>query len=286
MSKVAAIVFDQDVQEPLSQGLKLIGIDDLNSKEKPIVIKVGVFSPRTEQYTTVNVVNALANAFDKAQQIYVVESDSYGGPAEKRLEIWKKVYSGKIVPFNLSTDKDIREVEVADEKVQLSHVIFKPNVFISTHVPRRFQDAGISDLMNTGSILKNLLGLIPDKKKYRFHKKLPAALLDMYEAVGGIDLAVLDGTYTFLGVRRKKSKTQTNLLLIGRDAVSVEAVGAYLVGLDPMDNPVIKEAMKRGLGEGDLSKIKIIGNPIEDIRQKIIQSFTALFPKRTQKTKR
>mgnify|MGYP002395738507 CR=1 FL=1 len=285
MPRVAAIEFDESVQEPLIQGLKSIGIGDLNSEERTVAIKVGVFNTRTEQYTTVNMIDALVKAFDRAPEIYLVESDSYGGPAEKRLEIWNEVYGGKVVPFSLSKDKNTREVKVTDEKVQLSHVIFKPNVFISTHVPRRFQDVGINDLMNTGSVLKNLLGLIPDKKKYRFHKKLPTALIDMYEAIGGIDLAVLDGTYTFLGVKRKKSKTQTKILLIGRDAISVESVGAYLVGLDPMENPVIKEAMRRGLGEGDISKIEIFGSPIEPIRQNIIQSFRALFPKRVQKMK-
>ena len=133
--------------------------------------------------------------------------------------------------------------------------------------------------------MKNLLGLIPDRKKYRFHEKLPRALLDMYEAIGGIDLAVLDGAYTHLGVKRKRNRIQTNVLVIGRDAISVEAVGAYLVGIDPMEMPVIEESMDRGLGEGDLDKIEVLGSPVEGIREKIIQSFTELFPKKVQRMK-
>jgi len=127
-----------------------------------------------------------------------------------------------------------------------------------------------------GTILKNLLGLIPDKKKLRFHDKLPSALLDMYEAIGGIDLAMLDGTYTHLMVKKQKSKLKTNFVLVGRDAVSVDAVGAFIVGLDPLENPVIQGAMERGLGEGDLNRIEILGSPIEGIRQNIIQSFNDL----------
>ena len=284
-SKVVATRFEQNIQDHLSQGLGSIGIDDLNTRERAVVIKVGVFSAKTGINTTVDVIEALVTAFDKAPRIYLVESDSYGGSAESRLEIWNRVFNDRVVPFNLSIDKKTRKVKVAGEAVSFSHILFKPNVFISTHVPRRYQDAGNEDLMNMGSVLKNLLGLIPDLKKSRFHKKLPAALLDMYEAIGEIDLALLDSTHTFLGVKRKKDKIPTNLLLLGRDAVSVEAVGQHLVGLDPMTNPVIVEAMKRGLGEGDIHKIEILGNQLEDTRENIIQSFRALFPKRTQKAK-
>ncbi|MDH5779527.1 MAG: DUF362 domain-containing protein [Candidatus Bathyarchaeota archaeon] len=283
--KVVATRFEQNIQDHLSQGLRSIGIDDLNTRERSVVIKVGVFSAKTGINTTVNVIEALVTAFDKAPRIYLVESDSYGGPAESRLEIWNRVYDDRVIPFSLSSDKNTREVKIAGEQVSFSHILFKPNVFISTHVPRRYQDAGNEDLMNIGSVLKNLLGLIPDLKKSRFHKKLPTALLDMYEAIGGIDLALLDSTHTFLGVKKKKDKIQTNLLLIGRDAVSVEAVGQYLVGLDPMKNPVIVEAIKRGLGEGDIHKIEILGNQLEDTRENIIESFRALFQKRVQKEK-
>ncbi|MDH5733697.1 MAG: DUF362 domain-containing protein, partial [Candidatus Bathyarchaeota archaeon] len=283
--KVVATRFEQNDQDHLSHGLRSIGIGDLNTREISVVIKVGVFSAKTRINTTVNVIEALVTAFDKAPRIYLVESDSYGGSAESRLGIWNRVYDDRVIPFSLSSDKNTREAKIAGEQVSFSHILFKPNVFISTHVPRRYQDAGNEDLMNMGSVLKNLLGLIPDLKKSRFHKKLPTALLDMYEAIGGIDLALLDSTHTFLGVKRKKDKIQTNLLLIGRDAVSVEAVGQYLVGLDPMKNPVIVEAMKRGLGEGDIHKIEILGNQLEDSRENIIQSFRALFPKRVQKEK-
>jgi len=281
--KVVVIKFDKDAQRSFDQALKLIHIDDLNTKDRSVVVKVGVFSPKTGQYTTVDVIDALINIFDKAPKIYLVESNSYGGPAPKRLEIWNKVFNERVIPFSLSTDKNTREVKVVDEKAAFSNIVFKPNVFISTHVPRRYQDAGNNDMMNIGSILKNLLGLIPDRKKYRFHEKLPTALLDMYEAIGGIDLAVLDGTYTHLGVKRKRNRIQTNVLVIGRDAISVEAVGAYIVGFDPMEMPVIKEAVNRGLGEGDINKIEILGSSVEGLRQKTVRSFRELFPKKVQR---
>jgi len=277
MSKVVAVQFDKDIRPSFDQAIKLVDINDLNSKDRPVVVKVGVFSKSSGQHTTVEVINALSNAFSKASKVYLAESDNYSGLAEKRLQIWNKCYSDRVVPFNLSTDKNTREVKVADEKLQLSDIVFKPSVFVSTHVPRRIQGGAFGDFFtNKGSVLKNLLGLIPDSKKARFHEKLPKALLDMYEAIGGIDLAVLDGTYTFLGVEKRKKRIQTNMILIGRDAISVEAVGAHLVGLDPKQNPVIQEAVKRHLGEGDVDRIEMLGYSIESVRRDIIRSFREL----------
>jgi len=274
---------DKAVKQSFTQALKLIRIDDLNTREKPVVVKVGNFNPKAEICTTVSLVDAITNAFDRTPKIFLAESDSYNGEALKRLQIWNKVFNARVIPFSLSTDKNIREVKIADEKIPFSHILFKPNVFISTHVPRRYENAGIKDLMNMGSILKNLLGLIPDIKKDRFHEKLATALLDIYEAIGGIDLAVLDGTYTFLGVEKKRNRIQTNVFLVGRDAISVEAVGAYLVGFEPMEMPVIQEAINRGLGEGDINKIEVLGSSVENLRQKIIQSFREMFPRKIQR---
>lgn len=277
MSKVFAIEFGEGDLLSFDEAFRHIPIDDLNKRDRSVVVKVGVFSLSQGQYATVNVINALINSFNKAPKIFLVESDNYSGPAEKRLRVWNEVYSNRVVPFSLSADKNTREIDVAGEKVKFSRVVFQPNILVSTHIPRRHKDVGKFDsLINMGTILKNLLGLIPDRKKLRFHKKLPTALLDMYEAIGGIDLAVLDGTHTFLKVAKKKNKMRTNIVLIGRDAVSVEAVGAHLVGLDPRRNPVIQEAMERGLGEGNIDKIEILGSPIEHIKQNIIQSFRDL----------
>jgi len=118
--------------------------------------------------------------------------------------------------------------------------------------------------------LKNLLGLIPDRKKVRFHKKLAMTLLDAYEAIGGIDLAVIDATHIYSGPAAVKS-LNTNVLVVGRDAVAVETVGVTLVGLKPEKMPVIQEAVSRGLGERDINVIEFLGNSIKNIKERFRQ---------------
>ena len=261
MSKVAIVHLNNDAPAAFDHAIKLIGrIDDLNTPKRKVVIKVGVFNHKIRHHATLSVVDAIINGFNKAPQIFVTESDNYKGTGTERLQIWKTLYTERVVPFSLSEDTDTREVQIADEKIPFSHILFKPNVFVSVHTLRKF---------DKGSVLKNLLGLIPDRKKVRFHKKLEATLLDAYKAVGGIDLAIIDGTYAYKGSALGDEPTRADVLIIGKDAVAVETVGATIVGLEPKKMPVIQEAMKRGLGEGNIEKIEIRGNSVESIQERL-----------------
>jgi len=282
--KVAVVRFDEG-NSSLGEALKLIGgIEDLNSVSRPVVVKVGVFNHQAQNHTSVSVLEAIINSFNKAPRIYVAESDNYKGTGSERLQIWKQLFTDRVVPFNLSEDTDVKNVKVVDEQIGLSHLLFKPNVVVSTHILRTYE---------RGSILKNLLGLVPDARKARFHKKLEPALLDMYEAIGGIDLAVMDGTYLHHGIGSNphvgsegdKYRKAADVVLVGRDAVAVEAVGFEIAGLKPEKMPIIQEAVKRGLGVGDISKIEIIGASIEELKEEFaiaLKTFKKSRPKGPQ----
>jgi uncharacterized protein (DUF362 family) len=193
----------------------------------------------------------------------LAESDNYKGKGLDRLHIYKDLFSDRVVPFSLSEDTETRKVSIADESIEFSHILFDPHVMVSTHVLRKAE---------IGSVLKNFLGLIPDRKKARFHTKLVPALLDAYEAVGGIDLAVLDGTYAYLDPTNDEDEgIRTDMLIVGRDAVAVEVVGAKFCGLEPEEMPLIAEAVKRGLGEGDSKNITVLGDSLEIFTERIHQ---------------
>ena len=260
VSKVAIVKLNGDAQESFKRALKLIGkIDDLNTAEISVVVKVGVFSHKADNHTSVSVVNAIIKSFNKAPKIFLAESDNYQGKGSERLQIWRELFTERVIPFNLSDDTDTRKVKIANQEMNLSHILFKPNVFVNTHILRSFK---------RGSILKNLFGCVPTPKKAKFHKKeiFYPLLADIYEATGGIDLAVLDGTYFWRGAG--DVRVPMNTLLVSRDAVAVETVGATLAGLNPEKMPVIQEFVKRGLGEGNLEKIEIVGTSFESLKEK------------------
>lgn len=260
----------------LNQALDVLDcMSRLNKSSRDLIVKVGIYNPETGICTTVDTLNQIINSFDKVDKILISESDSSAGPGLERLEVWRDCYSDRAIPFNLSDDKDTKQSIIAGESVPLSHVFFEPNTFLSTHVLRRYKDSGLKDMMNMGTVVKNLLGLVPDRRKNRFHDKLPTALLDFYEAVGGIDLSVLDATNVFLGKKNKEITISPELLIVGEDAFAVEAVGAYLVGLEYEEMPLLQEASKRGLGETNINRIKIVGD-LEAPRELILDAFNSI----------
>lgn len=259
-SKIAIVKFDENAEEEsLKDALSLIGgIEDLNTPKRTLVVKVGVFSHKADNHTSISFVDAIVNSFNKAPRVFLAESDNYQGAGLERLQIWKELFTERVGPINLSDSSDARDVTLAGQEMKLSNVLFKPNVLVNTHILRTFE---------RGSVLKNLFGCLPTRKKAKFHKTeiFCSLLADIYEAIGGIDLTVMDGTYLWRGAG--DLRVQMNTLLVGRDAVAVETVGAILAGLKPEKMPVTREFVKRGLGEGDIEKIEIVGTPLESLRE-------------------
>ncbi len=258
----AIMEVNDDVSASFAQALKLIGgIAELNVPNREVLVKVGVFAPKQKQYTTLPVARAIVDNFSQAPKVWFIESDNYRGTGTERLKIWNAVYSDRVVPFNLSEDTETQTLTIAGEKMELSHLLFESRVLVSSHTLRWYEK---------GSVIKNLFGLPPMKKKAQFHKNLIRVVLDLFEAVGGIDLAVLDGTYAYPGPGSgTKSRIPTNVFLVGKDAVAVEAVGGALMGLKPEKMPIIQEAIHRGLGEGCLENIDIVGLEFDKVQEKI-----------------
>jgi len=269
-SKVALVRTTEGHQKALEEALKLIGgIDDLNAKDRNVTVKIGIYDPRGLNCPSLETTKAVVEAFNRVKKIFLAESDNQMQVASKRLQMWRDVFTDRILPFSLTEDKDVRDATIIGEKLFLSHVLFKPYVRVSFHAFRGLRGAG--ELLY-GSILKNLLGIIPDIKKERFHDKLGVALIDMIAAIGGLELAVLDATYTYYGKYEEGKpfkKIKTDLLIVGRDAVAVDAVGFALVGVKPLDAPSLAEATKRGLGCADLSKIEVLGESLKNVKIRI-----------------
>ena len=262
MVKVALMDMGNDVSKSFQEALRLIGgIPDLNSPQREVLFKVGVFEPKQEAYTTVPVAKAIVDSFPKAPKIWMIESDNYRGTGTERLQIWKEVFSDRVEPFNLSEDTDTKPVEIAGETMELSHLLFENRVLVSSHTLRCY---------SRGSVIKNLFGLPPMRKKAVYHKNLETVVLDLFKAVGGIDLAVIDGTSVFPSPAAKKDKRiPVNVFLVGRDAVAVDAVGFALMGKDPKKMKMVQLAKKQGLGEADLDAIEIVGTSFEDVKARI-----------------
>lgn len=100
---------------------------------------------------------------------------------------------------------------------------------------------------------------------YNLHYKL----VDVFEYIKP-DLTIIDGTEGTIHGHYPPTAWEDelvipfNVLIAGRDTLAVDVVGARLFGLSIEEIPHLKIAYERGLGEGDLNKIAIIGKDLKE----------------------
>ncbi|MFW9887359.1 MAG: DUF362 domain-containing protein [Candidatus Thorarchaeota archaeon] len=279
---VAAVDIGKHKQDSVRHACALLGgIDDIDVPNREVAIKVGVYYPKSGWHSTIETVDSIIRAFTHAPKKYLVETDNYRGTGTDRLKVWESLFSESVVPVNLSDETDTLPVNVPnpirDVVIELAKLVLKPRVFVNTHVMRDYEN---------GSLLKNLFGLPPTRKKVQYHKSeiFFNLLTSLYEAIGGVDLAVLDATYFSKFLKEKAARTRTDVLFVGRDAVAVEAVGLHLAGLKPQKTQVIQSFVEKGLGIGDLNQIEVVGVPMEELdlkfgeARRILEAEIALKP--------
>ena len=114
---------------------------------------------------------------------------------------------------------------------------------------------------------------------YNLHSKL----VDVYELIQP-DITLIDGTEgTIHGHYPPKAWEDRlvipfNILIGGKDTLSVDVVGARIFGLELNEVPHLKIAYERGLGEGDLSKINVIGKDLGEYKKKYEWNLVQEFP--------
>jgi uncharacterized protein (DUF362 family)/Pyruvate/2-oxoacid:ferredoxin oxidoreductase delta subunit len=116
----------------------------------------------------------------------------------------------------------------------------------------------------TGAI-KNMFGSIPGATKAEFHKKAPKVkdfsriIVDIFQAtqpqlniMDGID--IMDGNGPSSGDVKK-----FGYILASQDAVALDTIAAYMMGINIDEVLPIQIAYERGLGNKNLDQIEIVG---------------------------
>lgn len=123
--------------------------------------------------------------------------------------------------------------------------------------------------------IKNLFGLVSGTYKTELHKKyfdraeFAKIIVDIYNEAKPT-LNVVDGIIAMEGDGPGTSGTLRNLGLVfcGDDCVAIDSVLAYIMGIRPEDVLTTKEAAKRSLGVADIISIEILGEKLEDIKER------------------
>lgn len=123
----------------------------------------------------------------------------------------------------------------------------------------------------TGAI-KNNFGLVSGTYKTELHKRyfdredFSKVVVDVYQEAKPA-LTIIDGILALEGdgPATGGKVRNLNLLLAGSDCVSLDSLMAVIMGIQPRDVLMIKEAAGRGLGVDDINSITIHGERIEDV---------------------
>lgn len=122
----------------------------------------------------------------------------------------------------------------------------------------------------TGGI-KNMFGTIPKGQRLRYHDKynhiddFNQMLVDVFSTVKP-DLTIIDGITAMEGMGPAAGKLRNlGVILASRDTVALDAVAMKIIGLRPQSRSITKLADERGLGNGNLENIDIVGENISDV---------------------
>lgn len=117
----------------------------------------------------------------------------------------------------------------------------------------------------TGAV-KNVFGCIPGLKKAEFHRLAPEQLsfgeiiADIHKA-SSISLHVMDGITAMQGEGPTAGEPyNAGKILISEDPLALDVVAAQMLGLGIADIPILQTASKRGLGQGELNNIELLGD--------------------------
>ena len=99
-TQVAVVRIDRDPQSAFLRAVDLVGgMKGLNSPDRQVTIKVGVFDHRSRHHPSVEAVQAIASAFDQAPSIQIAESDNYCGKALERLQYcYGELFNERVIP--------------------------------------------------------------------------------------------------------------------------------------------------------------------------------------------
>ncbi|MGE5264830.1 MAG: DUF362 domain-containing protein, partial [Acidobacteriota bacterium] len=116
----------------------------------------------------------------------------------------------------------------------------------------------------TTGALKNAFGGLLSKYRHYTHTWIHETLVDLLAIQKEIHpglFAVMDGTTAGNGPGpRLMEPVIKNVILASADQVAIDAVGAKLMGFDPLAIKYIRLAHDRGLGIGDVREIELVGD--------------------------
>jgi uncharacterized protein (DUF362 family) len=264
---VVVLRVEENVQVTVEKSIQML--QGLKIKRNDlVVVKPNVCYPKNIEnmiITDVRVLETVLNLVKrKTKNVLVVESDSFSGTAEKRMintgtmDIVKRC---DVDFLNLSRD-DVEEHEVAEVTLEIPKTVLKADFLVN--LPK----LKTHDFMYISLAMKNMFGILANKKKSMLHKVLTEVLVYLNKIVRQ-DLIVVDGIVGMEGIGPiTGSPVNLGLIISGLNPVTVDAVCCHIMGINPYAVEPLWKAYKAGVGEINLKRIQILGETINNVKRK------------------
>ncbi len=230
---------------------------EINPYKEKVIIKPNLITNRPYPVTTSpKTVECIVNYYKgKAKEIIIAEGSGMcrGGTNKAFLELgyYELAEKSGIKLVDLNDDEyEIRKNPAALKLKEFKFPLTLKNSFlISAAVLKKHSMAKVT------LSLKNMMGASIGKKA-RFHFfgiNKSTVDINLYRKP---DLALIDGVES--SSRELGGEvTRYDLMIFSEDPVAADAVGANILGLDPLSVPHIKLAQEKGLGIATLEEIEV-----------------------------
>jgi uncharacterized protein (DUF362 family) len=277
--KTEAIPNFEQISEAVKKSLDLIGgIGDIIRPGNLVLINPSWVAPPVEKeagcITLPEVTRAVADSVKAAgARPVIAESSAVGVDTEKVIQSsgYRNLQELGYEVVNLKAAKASLELPVTNGKIfdsiECWELVKKADVIIS--VPK----LKTHDQTEMTCAIKKLKGLLTDKAKKAMHQEgLFDGVIDLLATVKP-RLAVVDAIVCQEGVGPVFGKpVEMNLILAGKDVVAVDSVCARLIGYDPEETLLTKNAAARSLGVMDAGSIDVIGQPLEAVKRRFLRA--------------
>jgi len=238
-----------------------------------VLLKVNLIGPKSSDsgaITHCEFVRAMVRILkNKGCNVWI--GDSSGGaiagiaPTAQSLKIsgYEKVAKeeGAVLKnFDSEGVVEIQPKSKFEEKMYIAKPIFDADVVINLPKLKTHSAA-----MYTGAV-KNVFGCIPGLRKAKYHKMASDPkdfghiIADIHEGAK-FYLHIMDGIFAMQGEGPTAGEVyKANKILISKDPLALDTVGAKMLGMEIEDIPILLSARERNLGVSNLENIIIDGD--------------------------
>ncbi len=279
ISRCSSYEYDT-VKSAVRSSMELLGgMSAFIDPGEKVLLKVNLLLKRKpEKVTTTHpaIVQAVAELVLEAGGMPII-GDSPGGyhfynkgTLEDVYETCGMKYAAAVSGAELNYNTDVVDVPYPEGKIMKSIKTIKPVLDVDKiiNIPK------IKTHMMTvySGAVKNMFGIIPGSYKAEYHLRFDDTgdfadlLIDICSFSKPI-LTIMDAVIGMEGYGPTNgSPKKVGLVISSADPYALDAVAADIIGLGALQVPTVRKSIDRGLYDGDINKVEVLGESISDIK--------------------